>query len=148
MPGTASIAVRRACATPDYRTPMQDDLLWVYEGQTQFWGWVLAARSGVQTKDMVLGMMAQAAGQFAARRRGGAWRSVADTTRDPVVAARKPKPYASLARGEDYYREGALVWLEADQMIRAGNRRRTRARRFRSRLLCPLQRAATDANDL
>jgi predicted metalloprotease with PDZ domain len=107
-------------ATPDYRTPIQDDLLWVYEGQTHFWGWVLSARSGIQTKDMVLGMMAQAAGQFASATPGRAWRSVADTTRDPVVAARKPKPYESFARGEDYYREGALVWLEADQIIRKG----------------------------
>lgn len=107
-------------ATPDYRTPMQDDLLWVYEGQTHFWGWVLSARSGVQGKDMVLGMIAQAAGQFAAATPGRAWRPVADTTRDPVLAARKPKPYESFSRSEDYYREGALVWLEADQVIRQG----------------------------
>jgi predicted metalloprotease with PDZ domain len=105
---------------PDYRTAMQGDLLWVYEGQTHFWGWVLAARSGVQTKETVLGMMAQAAGELAVASPGRAWRSVADTTRDPVVAMRRPKPYGSLARSEDYYREGALVWLEADQVIRAG----------------------------
>jgi predicted metalloprotease with PDZ domain len=108
-------------AAPDYRTPMQGDLLWVYEGQTHFWGWVLSARSGVQSKEIVLGMMAQAAGELAAASPGRAWRSVADTTRDPVVAARRPKPYPSLARSEDYYREGALVWLEADQLIRQGS---------------------------
>ncbi|MCB2049631.1 MAG: M61 family metallopeptidase [Novosphingobium sp.] len=107
-------------ATPDYRTPMESDLLWVYEGQSHFWGWVLGARSGVQSKDIVLGMIAQAAGQFAVATPGRSWRSVGDTTRDPVMAARKPKPYASYARGEDYYREGALVWLEADQVIRQG----------------------------
>ncbi len=106
--------------TPDYRTPLQGDLLWVYEGQTHFWGWVLSARSGVQSKDMVLGMMAQAAGQFDSATPGRTWRSVADTTRDPVVAARKSRPYQSFSRGEDYYREGALVWLEADQIIRRG----------------------------
>jgi predicted metalloprotease with PDZ domain len=50
--------------TPDYRQPMQDNLLWVYEGQTQFWGLVLAARSGVQSKDMVLGSLANYAGTF------------------------------------------------------------------------------------
>ncbi|HKX77699.1 MAG TPA: peptidase M61 [Novosphingobium sp.] len=104
-------------ATPDYRTPMRDDLLWVYEGQTQFWGWVLAARSGVQDKDTVLGLMARTVANLA-NQPGRDWRSVADTTLDPVVAARKRKPYASLARGEDYYGEGALVWLEADQLIR------------------------------
>ncbi|MCB2060671.1 MAG: peptidase M61 [Novosphingobium sp.] len=105
--------------TPDYRHPMQDGLLWVYEGQTQFWGWVLAARSGLQTKETVLGMIATSAG-FLAEEPGRDWRSVADTTLDPIVAARKPKPYVSLARPEDYYNEGALIWLEADQVIRAG----------------------------
>ncbi|MBW8784891.1 MAG: M61 family metallopeptidase, partial [Novosphingobium sp.] len=105
--------------TPDYRTPMQDNLLWVYEGQTQFWGLVLAARSGVQKKDTVLGMLANYAGGFAYTP-GRAWRSVDDTTADPIFSARRPKPYASIARNEDYYTEGALVWLEADQIIRSG----------------------------
>jgi len=105
--------------TPDYRQPMQDNLLWVYEGQSQFWGWVLAARSGLQSKEMVLGMLAGAAGNYADLP-GRGWRSVEDTTLDPVISARKPKPYLSLARSEDYYAEGALVWLEADQVIRAG----------------------------
>lgn len=105
--------------TPDYRQPMQDDLLWVYEGQTQFWGLVHAARSGVQTKEMVLGMLATQAGNYS-EQPGRGWRSVEDTTFDPVFAARKPKPFSSLARGEDYYNEGALIWLEADQIIRAG----------------------------
>lgn len=105
--------------TPDYRTPMQDNLLWVYEGQTQFWGQVLAVRSGVQEKDTVLGAIARAAAALAANP-GRGWRSVEDTTFDPVFAARKPKPYASMARTEDYYWEGAMVWLEADQVIREG----------------------------
>ncbi len=105
--------------TPDYRTPMQDDLLWVYEGQTQFWGLVLAARSGVQTKDTILGILASQAGYYS-EQPGRAWRSIEDTTLDPVIAARKAKPYSSLARSEDYYNEGALIWLEADQIIRAG----------------------------
>ena len=105
--------------TPDYRQPMQGDLLWAYEGQDQFWGAVLAARSGLQKKETVLGMLASWAGGFA-ELPGREWRSVEDTGSDPVFAARKAKPFASLARGEDYYTEGALVWLEADQIIRAG----------------------------
>jgi len=110
--------------TPDYREPMRTDLLWVYEGQTQFWGYVLAARSGVQSKDMVLAMLASTAGGLVDQA-GRGWRSVADTTADPIFAARKAKPFASMARGEDYYGEAALVWLEADQIIRAnsGDRR-------------------------
>jgi predicted metalloprotease with PDZ domain len=107
--------------TPDYRQPMQGNLLWVYEGQTQFWGLILAARSGLQPKDMVMGQLANWAGTFS-EYPGRAWRSVEDTTQDPIVAARKPKPYASLTRSEDYYTEGALVWLEADQIIRDGTR--------------------------
>jgi predicted metalloprotease with PDZ domain len=105
--------------TPDYRTPMQDNLLWVYEGQTQFWGIVLAARSGLMPKDVALGQVAAIAGLYS-EQPGRAWRSVEDTTLDPIIAARKPKPFPSLARGEDYYNEGALVWLEADQVIRRG----------------------------
>jgi predicted metalloprotease with PDZ domain len=107
--------------TPDYRQPMRGNLLWVYEGQTQFWGLVHAARSGLQSKDTVLGQLANWAGNFS-EQPGRIWRSVEDTTQDPIVAARKPKPYASLTRNEDYYTEGALVWLEADQIIRDGTR--------------------------
>ncbi len=106
--------------TPDYRTPMQDTLLWVYEGQTQFWGWVLAARSGLQTKDVVLGMWANAAANYSEGQPGRAWRSVEDTTYDPIINNRQPLPYSSLQRSEDYYVEGALTWLEADQIIRQG----------------------------
>jgi predicted metalloprotease with PDZ domain len=73
----------------------------------------------VQTKETVLGMLAGQAGYYS-EQPGRGWRSVEDTTLDPVFGARKPKPYGSLARGEDYYNEGALVWLEADQVIRAG----------------------------
>ena len=104
--------------TPDYRQPMQGDLLWAYEGQDQFWGLVLAARSGLQSKDMVLGQLANYAGNYSVQP-GRQWRSVEDTGSDPVFAGRKPKPYASLTRGEDYYTEGALIWLEADQLIRS-----------------------------
>jgi len=104
--------------TPDYRTPMQDSLLWVYEGQTQFWGYVLAARSGVQAKDMVLAMFANAAANYSEGQPGRAWRSVEDTTNDPIINRRRPLPYSSLTRSEDYYTEGAMVWLEADQLIR------------------------------
>lgn len=108
--------------TPDYRTPMQDSLLWVYEGQTQFWGYVLAARSGVQSKQTVLDMFAAAAANYSEGQPGRAWRSVEDTTNDPIINRRRPVPYTSLTRSEDYYSEGALIWLEADQLIRTGTR--------------------------
>jgi predicted metalloprotease with PDZ domain len=96
---------------------MDPRLRWVYEGQTSYWDWVLAARSGMQPTEMVLGEMARAAATFAAMP-GREWRSVEDTTLDPIIAARKPRPFPSATRTEDYYNEGALVWLEADQTIR------------------------------
>jgi predicted metalloprotease with PDZ domain len=105
--------------TPDYRTPMQDNLLWVYEGQNQFWGWVLAARSGLQSKETILGAMAGQAGLYATQP-GRSWRSLEDTTHDSIISGRKPRPWRTLSRDEDYYNEGALIWLEADQVIRAG----------------------------
>jgi len=106
--------------TPDYRTPMQDNLLWVYEGQTQFWGWVLAARSGLQEKQTFLDAFAVYAANYAEGQPGRAFRSVEDTTHDPIINSRAPLPYSSLSRSEDYYVEGALVWIEADQIIRQG----------------------------
>ncbi len=106
--------------TPDYRTPMQGSLLWLYEGQTQFWGNVLAARSGLQKKETILGRMARDAAVYSEGQPGRAWRDVGDTTNDPIMAARRPHPYSSLQRSEDYYVESSLVWLEADQIIRQG----------------------------
>ena len=106
--------------TPDYQQPMQNTLLWVYEGQTQFWGYVLAARSGVQDKQTVLDMFAAGVAKYVEGTPGRGWRSVEDTTAAPQLARRRPLPYVSLTRSEDYYVEGALVWLEADQIIRRG----------------------------
>jgi predicted metalloprotease with PDZ domain len=103
--------------TPDYSTPMRDNLLWVYEGQTSYWDLVLAARSGMQTPEMVLGEWARQAGYYS-EQPGREWRSVEDTTHDPIFSARKPKPNSSYARNEDYYNEGSLVWLDVDMTIR------------------------------
>ncbi len=103
--------------TPNYSVPMRDNLLWVYEGQTSYWDLVLAARSGLQSKEMVLAEWAKYAG-FYAEQPGRDWRSVEDTTHDPIFGARKPKPFASQARGEDYYNESSLIWLAADMTIR------------------------------
>ena len=103
--------------TPDYRTPMRDTLLWVYEGQTQFWGYVLGARSGLFTKQETLDSLAGIAATLD-NRPGRQWRSLDDTTNDPVITARAPKGWASEQRSEDYYNEGLLIWTEADAIIR------------------------------
>ncbi|WP_326525767.1 M61 family metallopeptidase [Sphingomonas sp.] len=103
--------------TPDFRTPMRNSLLWVYEGQTQFWGVVLAARSGMYSKDEALDTLANwAAAQD--NTKGRQWRPLVDTTNDPVISARRPKGWTNWQRNEDYYVGGALVWLEADSVIR------------------------------
>ncbi len=103
--------------TPDYATTMDGRLLWVYEGQTAFWDLVLAARSGMQTSQMVIDEWARNAAFYAAQP-GRAWRSVEDTTLDPVMAARRPRPFPTATRTEDYYNEASLMWLEADQIMR------------------------------
>ena len=110
--------------TPDFRTPMRDSLLWVYEGQTQFWGHVLEARSGMSSKSDIIDKMANIAAGLD-NRAGQTWRSLDDTTNDPIITARRPKGWTSWQRSEDYYNEGMLVWLEADAIIRqgTGNRR-------------------------
>jgi predicted metalloprotease with PDZ domain len=110
--------------TPEFRTPMQNSMLWVYEGQTQFWGHVLEARSGMSTKQQVLDKLAGIAASLDIRR-GREWRALIDTTNDPIISARRPKGWLSWQRNEDYYNEGLLIWTEADAIIRGGtgNRR-------------------------
>ncbi len=103
--------------TPDYRTPMQDSLLWVYEGQTQFWGLALAARSGLVSNEETLGFLASIAARLDTDA-GRQWRPLEDTTDDPIIAQRRPKPWRSWQRSEDYYNEGLLIWLDADSLIR------------------------------
>ncbi|HEX7783655.1 MAG TPA: peptidase M61 [Sphingobium sp.] len=103
--------------TPTFSVPMQDNLLWVYEGQDQFWGYVLGARSGIFSKEQTLDAYAHIAAKLDTTR-GREWRAMGDTTHDPIIAARRPKGWASWQRAEDYYNEGLLVWLEADAIIR------------------------------
>ena len=104
--------------TPDYRTPMQDDLLWVYEGQTQFWGYVLGARSGMLSKQDTLDAIASTAAAYSTGTPGRAWRALVDTTNDPIIAQRAPQPFRSWQRSEDYYSEGQLIWIDVDRIIR------------------------------
>nr|WP_240606331.1 peptidase M61 [Phenylobacterium kunshanense] len=103
--------------TPNFNVPMRGQLLWVYEGQDQYWGYVLGARSGITTKEEALEALAATAATFQVRV-GRRWRTVEDTTQDPVINARRPQPWATWQRSEDYYSEGQLVWLDADTLIR------------------------------
>ena len=103
--------------TPNLNVPMRDSMMWVYEGQTQYWGNVLAARSGLLTKQQAMDSLAATAATYD-NRRGRDWRPVQDTTNDPIIASRKPLSWLSWQRSEDYYSEGLLVWLDADTLIR------------------------------
>lgn len=103
--------------TANFAVPMRDSLLWVYEGQTQFWGYVLQARSGMVSKQDTLDAYAAIAGYYdlAPARQ---WRDMVDTTNDPIISQRRPKGWTSWQRSEDYYNEGLLVWMEVDAMLR------------------------------
>ncbi len=103
--------------TPNYDVPMQDTLLWVYEGQTQYWGYVLAARSGLLTAPQTLDAIALTAATYD-HTPGRQWKALQDTTNDPVVNMRRPIPWRSWQRSEDYYSEGQLIWLDVDTLIR------------------------------
>lgn len=109
--------------TPDFNVPMQDNLLWVYEGQTQFWGYVLGARSGLFSKAETLDAYAQIAAKLDTAV-GRQWRPMEDTTHDPIISARRPKGWSSWQRSEDYYNEGLMIWLEADAIIAKATRGR------------------------
>jgi predicted metalloprotease with PDZ domain len=108
--------------TPDFRTPMQDSLLWVYEGQTQFWGYVLGARSGMLSKQDTLDAIAATAATYGYATPGRTWRALVDTTNDPIIAQRAPQPWRSWQRSEDYYSEGQLIWIDVDRIIREQSR--------------------------
>jgi predicted metalloprotease with PDZ domain len=109
---------------PTLNTPMQDSLLWVYEGQTQYWGNVLAARSGMRPMAASIDAIGLVAATYAENRPGLQWRGVQDTTNDPIVVGRAPRAYRNYQMSEEYYSAGQMIWLEADAMIRAGTKGR------------------------
>jgi predicted metalloprotease with PDZ domain len=103
--------------TPNYNVPMQNSLLWVYEGQTQYWGNVLAARSGLRTRQQALDEMADTAAYYD-ELAGRQWRALQDTTNDPIINPRHPQSWGDWELFEDYYSEAGLIWLEVDTLIR------------------------------
>lgn len=103
--------------TPHYNTPMGTSLLWVYEGQTEFWGHVLAARAGLTTPEQARDRLARHAAEMAARS-GRAWRSLQDTTLDPAIGPGHSAEWEDWQRSEDYYTEGLLLWLDVDSKLR------------------------------
>ncbi len=105
-------------ATRNYQDPMRTDMLWVYEGLTEYLGDVLAARSGLLTPEEFRSELAHdLAGMQSHEAR--TWRSLQDTTVAAQLLYVQPRDWAArLRRQEDFYQESALLWLEADTLIR------------------------------
>ncbi|MFN6981607.1 MAG: M61 family metallopeptidase [Brevundimonas sp.] len=105
--------------TANHNVPTQNTLLWVYEGQTEYWGDVLAARAGLHSKPVALATLANVAA-FYDNQPGRQWRALQDTNNHNLLGYRVPGQFPSWMRGTgDYYRESLLIWLDADTLIRA-----------------------------
>ena len=104
-------------ATGDYYTPMQGDLLWVYEGLTQYLGFVLASRAGIRTPEESRDALASVAADMEAHR-GREWRPLVDTGTEAQYLYDSRKEWEYARRSTDFYDEGLLMWLDADVLIR------------------------------
>jgi predicted metalloprotease with PDZ domain len=105
-------------ATPDYQQPMKDDLLWVYEGLTQYIGEMISARAGLRTPDDYRDALAQTAASLD-HWPGRTWRSLEDTAVSAsILYDVSSRNWGSWRRSVDFYDEGWLIWLEADILIR------------------------------
>ena len=102
---------------PDFATPQQGALLWVYEGMTQYLGNVLAARSGLKTQAQYRDLLALAAARLDYTP-GREWRRTEDTAIASSILRGGETAWANWRRGQDYYGEGELLWLDADTLIR------------------------------
>ncbi|HEY1161075.1 MAG TPA: M61 family peptidase, partial [Terracidiphilus sp.] len=104
-------------ATGGFDKPMKGDLLWVYEGLTNYLGEVLAARSGLWSQADYRDSLAITAAQLD-RESGRTWRPLEDTAVAAQLLYEAPDEYTEYRRSVDYYPEGSLIWLEADVLIR------------------------------
>ncbi len=105
-------------ATPDFEKPMQDDLLWVYEGLTEYLGPLLAARSGLFTPEQYREFLANAAAMLGPGRPGRTWRPLQDTATAVIGSGGfGGGGWTNWRRGTDYYDEGDMLWLEVATII-------------------------------
>lgn len=107
--------------SPDYQKPMQDDLLWVYEGLTEYYGDVMAARAGLWKPEDYRENLAMFAATLAAKE-GRTWRPLQDTADMASKLYQSSPNWAMRRRGVDFYGEGELIWLDADTLIRQRTR--------------------------
>lgn len=104
-------------ASPPFEAPMRTDLLWVYEGLTQYLGWVLTARSGLLDSTQARAFLAFTAAEED-HHGGRAWRPLLDTAVSAPILFGAPDAWESWRRGADFYDEGLLLWLDVDARIR------------------------------
>jgi predicted metalloprotease with PDZ domain len=104
-------------ATGNYEDPMKGELLWVYEGLTQYLGDVLAARSGIETPDEYRAALAVSAATLD-NRPGRTWRDLQDTATAAQILYDTSSQWDNWRRSVDYYQEGELIWLDVDTTIR------------------------------
>ena len=105
-------------ATSNYQQPMKGDLLWVYEGLTNYLGDVLAARSGIWSASVFRDRLATIEADFNDARPGRTWRDLQDTASAAQILYAASGPYDNWRRDVDYYSEGDLLWLEVDSTLR------------------------------
>jgi predicted metalloprotease with PDZ domain len=101
----------------DFSKMQQGSLLWVYEGMTQYLGNVLAARSGLKSQAQYRDMLALSAAQLDYKS-GRWWRPTEDTAIAASILRGGNPAWSNWKRGQDYYQEGELFWLDADTKIR------------------------------
>lgn len=101
----------------DFAKMQQGSLLWVYEGMTQYMGNVLAARSGLKSQAQYRDLLAMSAANLDYKP-GRQWRSTEDTAIAASILRSGNPAWSNWRRGQDYYQEGELFWLDADTLIR------------------------------
>jgi predicted metalloprotease with PDZ domain len=104
-------------ATPTYQEPMKGELLWVYEGLTEYLGQVLTARSGLLSADHYREALALTAASMDLQG-GRIWRPLSDTAVAAQLLYNARPDWGAWRRGTDFYPESELLWLEADTIIR------------------------------
>jgi predicted metalloprotease with PDZ domain len=104
---------------PNYQEPMEGNLLWVYEGLTEYLGDVLASRCGIWAPQVYRDRLATIAGYLNDVRPGRTWRDLQDTATAAQLLYYAGGGYDNWRRNVDYYDEGELLWLEVDLTIRA-----------------------------
>lgn len=102
--------------TGDYQKPMEDDLLWSYEGMTEYYGEILASRAGIMTPEEMRDQLADDAASMI--KPGRLWRPLQDTADDASHSYGLGGTWGAHSRGADYYVEDVLNWLDADAIIR------------------------------